>query len=121
MDPRLIQAAKKSEIEQLQTRQTYTVPQPHDEEAPGTIHLQTRWVIVNKGTTQKPNVRARLVARDFADKSMKDELFAGTPGIDVVRMLISDLATNNEEGSNMALIMDISSAFLYGDARRPVY
>ena len=35
--------------------------------------------------------------------------------------MLSRLATENTDGQYSALILDISSAFLYGDARRAVY
>ena len=41
--------------------------------------ISVKWVHVNKGTPDKPNVRCRLVAQEFNDGSQKDELFAGTP------------------------------------------
>ena len=44
--------------------------------------IDARWVIVNKGTAENPNVRCRLVGREFADKGNRDGLFPGTPPLE---------------------------------------
>ena len=35
------------------------------------VIIDVRWVVVNKGTSEEPNVRCRLVGREFADKGIK--------------------------------------------------
>ena len=99
------------------------VPREVLDEVEGATLVGTRWVVVNKGSIQKPHVRARLVAQEFATGKYRDELFAGTPGLDVVRMLLSDLATGNTCGGHRRIgaVVDVSNAFLYGKARRPLF
>ena len=43
--------------------------------------VTTKWVRVNKGTSAEPDVRCRLVARDFKPKGERDrsEIFAAMP------------------------------------------
>ena len=41
-------------------------------EMTGRPPISTRWVDVNKGSTESPDVRCRLVARDFKPKGEKD-------------------------------------------------
>ena len=50
-------------------------------EKAGTPPVTTKWVRVNKGTPEVPDVRCRLVARDFKPKGEKDrsEIFAAMP------------------------------------------
>ena len=40
---------------------------------PDGIVVDTRWVTVNKGTKKDPNVRCRLVAREFAEKGNRND------------------------------------------------
>ena len=66
-------------------------------------------------------IKARLVGQEFADSTMRGELFAGTPGLPALRYLISKLATVSPGREKMSLaILDIKSAFLYGKARRKI-
>ena len=59
----------------------------------------TKWVDVNKGTAENPNVRCRLVARDFKPKGEKDraDLFASMPPLGVEKFLFSIAATHEKE------------------------
>ncbi len=43
--------------------------------------VSTKWVDVNRGTAEKPDVRCRLVARNFKPKGEKDreDVFAAMP------------------------------------------
>ena len=88
------------------------------EEDPEGISIETRWVITRKGE----NVKARLVGQEFADGTMKGELFAGTPGLGAMNYLISRATTkeSGQIGKSIAL-MDVKTAFLYGRARRRIY
>ena len=54
--------------------------------------IQTRWVDVNKGDSASPDVRARLVAKDFAARR-DDAFFAATPPLEALRLLISDMTS----------------------------
>ena len=52
---------------------------------------------VNKGDTQKPNVRCRYVAKDIAYKR-SDDFFAAMPPLEVLGMLISLAAAGRSSG-----------------------
>ena len=88
-----------------------------DEES---IVVGTRMVLVNKGTVEAPRVKARLVAQEFKTSEMKDELFAGTPGLGAIRFILSETASNRTEATRL-MLMDVTGAFLYGYMRRRVY
>ena len=51
--------------------------------------ISVRWVDVNKGTKESPNVRCRMVARDFKPKGEKDgeDLFAAMPPLEAKKSL----------------------------------
>ncbi len=55
-----------------------------------------RWIDVNKGDEASPNYRSRLVAKEFKSAggvAEDDDLFAGTPPLEALKLLISDAAT----------------------------
>ena len=56
--------------------------------------IATRWVDVNKGDAASPDVRSRLVAKDFAGQR-DDSFFAATPPLEALRMLISDMMSGS--------------------------
>ena len=59
----------------------------------------TRWVDTNKGTDDCPDVRCRLVARDFRKKggTDKEDLFAATPPVEAERMALSRAVTRSKK------------------------
>ena len=67
-------------------------------------------------------IKARLVGKEFADDTKKGELFAGTPGLPLLRYSVSKRATNKcSEERECVGAMDVKNAFLYGRARRPIF
>ena len=74
--------------------------------------------LTNKGTEENPIAKARLVAREFNSGDKRGELFAGTPGLMVMRTVISRAMTRREDGTKRSII---KTAFLCGDARRSLY
>ena len=59
--------------------------------------LRGKWVNVNKGDSSNPNIRSRYVAcevRTYRDES----LFASTPPLEALRLLLSWLATTSGSG-----------------------
>ncbi len=51
--------------------------------------MSRKWVDVNKGTAERPDVRCRLVARDFKPEREKgrEDLFAAMPPLEAKRLL----------------------------------
>ena len=58
----------------------------------GKRHRQGRWVDCNKGDAAKPDVRCRWVAKEVAYQH-SDQLFAATPPLEALRLLVSEAAT----------------------------
>ena len=83
--------------------------------------IKVKWVRLNKGTPHDPQVRCRLVGQEFNDGEGKDELFAGTPPLYVVRALLSMVASQGGHSRMKVMIMDVKSAFLYGDVKREIF
>ena len=61
--------------------------------------VKTKWVRVNKGTRDEPEIKCRLVAQELGYGERLDELYAGTPSMDAVKlaMLHSRVIGSNRE------------------------
>ena len=76
---------------------------------------------MNKGDQAAPNVRSRIVAKDFRLDGRPD-LFAATPPLEYFRYLVSRCASS-QTGKNKTKLMvqDVKKAYFYADATRVVY
>ena len=81
--------------------------------------IQTRWIDVNKGDTSNPIYRSRFVAKEFND-GKELGLFAATPPLEALKMLIGEAATIEDEHEKVVMINDVSRAFFEAPARREV-
>ena len=73
LEQEVVQMARKEEMDFMEKFGVYedaTIEECFAET--GTVPLGTKWVDVNKGTAENPNMRCRLVARDFKPKGEKD-------------------------------------------------
>lgn len=119
---KLVAAGRAEEIRIFREMDVYT-PIEKGALPPGAVVIGTRWVDVNKGSKEAPEVRCRLVAKEYASERRED-LFAGTPSMASVKFMLSLLASS-EGGmaptSTRMLILDIKRAFLHGRAKRELY
>ena len=91
-------------------------------QADGHRIVSVRWVDTNKGTADKPEIRSRLVARDFNggwDKDRED-LFAATPPWELKRLLLS-MAVDTQGGQKKVMLIDVKKAHLYPLCAEDVY
>ena len=80
-----------------------------------------RWKDINKGDSERVEVRSRLVAREIKQKGT-DSYFAGTPPLTLVRYVISRAATLSKTGKRRQLmVLDAKRAFLHADALTETY
>ena len=85
--------------------------------------IRTRWVDVNKGDEASPDVRARLVAQDFA-LGRDDSFYAATPPLEALRLFISDLTTGQGGlggGPVKLMLLDAKKAHLHAAAERDLF
>ena len=70
----------------------------------------------NTESAERTITEARLVARGFVSDAVdRDTLFSGTPGLPVVRSLISRVATAKPSGMELKMMLKgVTAAFLYG-------
>ena len=84
--------------------------------------VSVRWVDVNKGSKEEPEVRSRLVARDFKPRGDKDreDLFAAMPPLEAKRLLFCQAAAQRpvwRKGrwqKKKLLFVDVKKAHLNG-------
>ena len=90
-------------------------------EVSGKKPVNVRWVDVNKGDDESPNVRCRIVAKDFnVDK--RSDLFAATPPLEYLRYLNSRCAPSQlGTGKTKLMVQDVKKAYFYAPATRDVY
>ena len=118
LNKELAAAARKLEIDFFRKMKVYVkVPRA---EARGKV-VTTKWIDINKGDSQVPNYRARLVGREIKMDRRLD-LFAATPPLESLRMISSICASNQRKSQPYRILsIDIKRAYFYAPAERPVY
>ena len=58
---------------------------------------------------------------EFASGEIRDDLFAGTPPLFAMRLLLSLVASCDTVKKQAIMILDVKCAFLYGKMKRDVY
>lgn len=84
--------------------------------------IPTRWIDINKGSAQDPCYRSRLVAKEF-NTGAQEGLFAATPPLEAVRLLLNDVATARREHPNedrVVMVNDVARAFFEAPMKRYV-
>ena len=86
--------------------------------------ISTKWIDTNKGDELHPNYRARLVGREL-NLGKRDGLFAATPPLESLRMILSVCASNQssmqEENNFLIMSNDIKRAYFYAPVSRPMF
>ena len=72
----------------------------------------------DKGQPGKPNVRARWV-KEYKTHA-RPELYASTPPLEALKIVLSEIATGKRGGKVVALV-DVRRAYFYAPARRRVF
>jgi hypothetical protein len=75
--------------------------------------IKTKWIDINKGDVDNPIYRSRFVGKEFNTHEVEG-LFAGTPPLEALRLLLSQAATTTQhEKMNQKIVMinDVSRAF----------
>ena len=114
------------EITWMKSHNVYTVVP--DEESRGHKRVKVLWVDTNKGDDKVPDVRARLCARETKRsggfEGQEAQLFAATPPLEGLKMLISMLMSRRFSINSRRLKMgfiDVKKAHLFGVMKRAVY
>jgi len=120
LDAKLMVAARKEEIKYFREMGVYEkVDVSESWKETGKAPIAVRWVDINKGDSKSPKYRSRLVAKEF-NTGVRPELYAATPPSECLRLMLSLLASNRKQGHSL-IYADVSRAYFYAKAVRPVY
>ena len=115
-----VREARKEEVEYMESRRIWDVkPTSECWDKLGKAPVGVRWVDSRKSS----GVRSRLVARDFKGKDNdRDDLFAATPPLEGIRLLLSRAATVMKHGrTNKLMFIDAKKAHLNPKCDEDVY
>ena len=118
-----VRKARDKEVEYIRKSKLYDiVPLSDCFRDTGKKPIAGRWVDINKGDLINEIVRSRWVAKDFK-RGINHELFAATPPLEALRIIICQVATSSMDNKRMAgnkrlLIMDVSRAFFYAPVEK---
>ena len=119
LDASDVRAARAEEIKYLRQYGVYKkVPLSVMQQCGGRM-IDTRWIDINKGDTCNKKYRSRIVAREIKRDSRQD-LFAATPPLMSMRMLLSECASNQDK-DHCLLFLDISRAYFNAKATRNLF
>ena len=83
--------------------------------------IGVRWGDVNKGDSEEPECRSRLVGWEFAI-GKDDALYAATPPLEALGIIISHAATFPDEGlERVIMINDVRRAYFYAKISRGLF
>ena len=95
LDPEKVVSARAEEMKFFEKLGVYRrVPRALVKEMNGNI-VSTKWLDTNKGDKDNPNYRSRFVAREF-NQGRDDTLYASTPPLEALRLIISHASTEDE-------------------------
>ena len=119
LDPAQVKSARVDEIKYIRKMRLYTkVDKVECWNKTGKMPIKVRWIDINKGDVKDPNYRSRLVAKEI-NTYKRDDLFAATPPLEAMKMVMSIAATNNK--GEIIMINDVSRAFFHARVKRDVY
>eukprot|EP00400_MALV-I_sp_L67-5_P000255 gene255-biopygen667 len=119
LSPELVRAARHQEMEYVEGYPIWVqVPEKECWDETGKAPIGTKWVDTNKGDKINPDVRSRLVAKEI-NISKRDDLFAATPPLEAIKVLVALLAASG--GEYQLMLLDISRAYFLALARRKLY
>ena len=116
LKPELVQKARQGEVDELERLEVFDkVPIDECWRNTGKPPITARWLDINKGDDKDEVYRSRYVAREIKKKhggNERENLFAATPPLEALKLLLSNAVTNHEVGKKIMLI-DISKAYLF--------
>ena len=125
LDAKAVKAARKEEVTYVRKMRIYERVKRSDVIAAGHQLIKVWWIDTSKGDDIHPNMRSRLVAKDFnfLDKD-RSELFAATPPLEVLKSIMSWTASNqndDQEDPMCLLYVDVRRAYSYAKFKTETY
>ena len=122
LDPKEVMRARLKELDYINNKGVWKKIPRREAWEKGIKIIKSRWIDVNTGDGINPNYRSRFVGKEFND-GWEEGLFAATPPLEALRLLVSEAATTDEKGelgNKVIMINDIARAFFEADATRVV-
>jgi hypothetical protein len=127
LDAKLVKAAEEEEIKFMDKIKVGGECDPEEcWQMTGKAPVTTKFVRVNKGKKQDPDVRARLCGRDFKVKGERDDLFAAMPPLEAKKMLFRQAIRSKRMWKDRRwqaykiLLIDVKKAHLNGEVPEDV-
>ena len=94
LPPELVRAARAKELQYFEAKKVWEKRAMGEaRRVTGRPPITVRWVDVNKGDNQNPNIRSRLVARQIRQAG-EEAIFAPTPPLEALRSVLSVATTD---------------------------
>jgi hypothetical protein len=122
LDLRGVRIGRSEEVEYMKSRNIWREVDVDESWAKtGRGPVSVRWVDTDKGTEGVPNIRCRLVARDFKSRDDRDreDLFAATPPLELLKCLLSKAVSGSK--CRKILVIDVKKAHLNPECDQDVY
>ena len=118
----LVREAMEEELAYFNENVWDATPRKDAEILEGYKLVRMRWVICDKGDSDNPDVRARLVACGVGN-GKSDEFFASTPPLEAKRLLFSEYAKRArhpkyKDADMVISFVDVRKAYFNGVPRR---
>ena len=111
LDAKEVRAARMTEIGYARRKNVWTKIRRSEAVRRGWKIIKTKWIDINKGDAKNPMYRSRFVGKEF-NNGDADGLFAGTPPLEALRLILSRTATGNQDMNyKTIMINDVSRAF----------
>ena len=115
LDTKLVQAAREEEMHTFKHYKVYRkVPIDECYRNTGKTPITTKWIDINQGDEKKPKYRSRNVAREIP-RTKRNDFFASTPPLEVMKLLLSTLASGNK--GERLMVADVQRAYFHAKAR----
>ena len=128
LDPKLVKEAIIDELDYFNARVWHIAHVDEMKQTPDYIRTRSRWVGCNKGDSDNPDVRFRLVSCEINKGGEKPmEFFASTPPLEAQRLMFSRFASEPEReiGGKMIPVqlsfVDIRKAYFNGIPKRAIF
>ena len=119
LDADAVRQARADEIEYYRKMGVYKkVPIAECLARTGHKPIGVRWVDIDKGDRTRPKYRSRLVAKQYRQQK-DDDLYAATPPIEALRIVVSSATTGSRE--KVLMVNDVSRAYFYAPCDEDIY
>jgi hypothetical protein len=116
-----VKAARELEMKYFEKLRVYDKVDRSEIKKSGGKLIGTRWVDVNKGDSVNVDCRSRLVGREF-NVGRDDALYAATPPLEALRIIISEAATiAGGDQRRELMVNDVRRAYFYAKIDRDVF